>query len=87
MRVMDELRTCPFCGGEARLYTTASRRSYRRAVVKCKQCGCELRAEGGGYHDFGEGKTYEEKRSLSNETAKSRAISAWNHRVTPTEAD
>ena len=77
----EELKPCPFCGGKARLYTTESRQSYRRAVVKCQQCRCEIRAEGGGFHDFGEGKTEMEKRALSNEAAKANAIAAWNRRA------
>lgn len=82
MEVDVELKSCPFCGGEAKVYTTESRQSYRRAVAKCQTCFAELRCEGGGYHDFPEVDDAFEKRRLSNERAKDRVIRAWNRRAT-----
>lgn len=81
---MTELKPCPFCGGEARLYSTESRQSYRRAVVKCKSCGAELRREGGGFPDFPGVCDEFEKRRLSNERAKAEAVEAWNTRAATT---
>lgn len=82
MEVDVELKPCPFCGGEAKVYTTESRQSYRRAVAKCQTCFAELRCEGGGFHDFPEVDDEFEKRRLSNERAKERVIKAWNRRAT-----
>ena len=76
-----ELKPCPFCGGRARMYTTEARASYRRGVVRCTECGAEVRAEGGGFCDFGKDKTEEEKRALSLKAAKENVTAAWNRRT------
>lgn len=50
-----ELRPCPMCGStDIKHYTTEGRESYRRGVVKCRRCGCQVRAEGGGFELFKE---------------------------------
>lgn len=77
----NKLSPCPFCGGEAKVYTTESRQSYRQAVVKCQTCFAEIRRGGGGFHDFPEVDDEFEKRKLSNERAKERVIEAWNRRA------
>ena len=77
---MSELKPCPFCGGKPKMYTTASRQSYRRAVVKCQTCFAEIHCEGGGFNDFPDADEFEKPR-LSNEIAKERAIELWNRRA------
>ena len=49
------LRPCPMCGStKLKHYTTESVQSFRRGVVKCLECGCMVRAEGGGHELFAE---------------------------------
>ena len=38
---MEELKKCPFCGGEAELEYTESYSSHRYYFVQCTECGCK----------------------------------------------
>lgn len=91
MTATDELRTCPMCGStDLKHYTTESIQSFRRGTVKCKNCGCTVRAEGGGAELFKElglvvgsnGRysfdDYEAVRKESNDRAYRRAADRWN---------
>ncbi|HJC91953.1 MAG TPA: Lar family restriction alleviation protein [Candidatus Mediterraneibacter excrementigallinarum] len=38
-----KLKSCPFCGGEAKMkhgYPGQQRKGIRQSVVQCKKCGC-----------------------------------------------
>lgn len=40
-RIMTELKSCPFCGGDAELKTTINTKNfptYQKAYVECKDC-------------------------------------------------
>ena len=87
----EKLRPCPMCGStDLKHYTTESIQSFRRGVVKCKKCGCTVRAEGGGHELFRElgitqnndgryGRAdYEVVRRESNERARKAAADKWN---------
>ena len=40
----DELKPCPFCGGEAKLkhgYRRKGEKFGNKAYVQCKKCGCK----------------------------------------------
>ena len=39
---MAELKKCPFCGGEARIYITGDNDGYRVACKKILACGAKL---------------------------------------------
>lgn len=92
--VTDELRPCPMCGGsDLKHYTTESVQSFRRGTVKCRSCGCTVRAEGGGHELFREmgiapnnnGRyslaDYEVVRRESNTRAYRRSAAKWNGEV------
>lgn len=38
---MEELKRCPFCGGEAEFEYTESYSSHRYYFVQCTECGCK----------------------------------------------
>lgn len=40
-RRMDELKPCPFCGGEALLEPYRARKGYE-ASIQCNQCLCSM---------------------------------------------
>lgn len=86
-----ELRPCPMCGStDLKHYTTESVQSFRRGVVKCKQCGCTVKAEGGGFELFRlmgitpnkDGRhsmaDYEAARKESNTRARRLSAEKWN---------
>ena len=62
----EELRLCPFCGGEAELYTgyQIARTGEYLANVRCRKCGI----------------TVPVKVSLVQAEAEAEAIEAWNRR-------
>ena len=67
-----ELKSCPFCGGEAVLCKDLvyDGNSYKTAIVKCKDCGCNTGAYIiDGY--WGIASTVQD------------AINAWNRRAEP----
>ena len=66
----EELRLCPFCGGEAELYTgyQIARTGEYLANVRCGKCGI----------------TVPVKVSLDYDEAKAEAIEAWNRRAETT---
>lgn len=85
------LRPCPMCGSRnLKHYTTESVQSFRRGTVKCLDCGCMVRAEGGGHELFGElglapnndgryGRLdYEIARAESNDRAYRLSAKKWN---------
>lgn len=89
-----ELRPCPMCGGtDLKHYTTESAQSYRRGTVKCKRCGCTVRAEGGGRELFAQlgiipnndGRysmaDYEVVRRESNDRTRRLSAAKWNGEV------
>lgn len=89
-----ELRPCPMCGGtDLKHYTTESVQSFRRGTVKCKRCGCTVRAEGGGHELFAQlgiipnndGRhsmaDYEVVRRESNDRARRLSAAKWNGEV------
>lgn len=89
-----ELRPCPMCGGtDLKHYTTESVQSFRRGTVKCKRCGCTIRAEGGGHELFAQlgiipnndGRystaDYEVVRRESNDRARRLSAAKWNGEV------
>ena len=89
-----ELRPCPMCGSiDLKHYTTESVQSFRRGTVKCKRCGCTVRAEGGGYELFTQlgiipnngGRysmaDYEVVRRESNDRARRLSAAKWNGEV------
>lgn len=89
-----ELRPCPMCGGiDLKHYTTGSVQSFRRGTVKCKRCGCTVRAEGGGHELFAQlgiipnndGRysmaDYEVVRRESNDRARRLSAAKWNGEV------
>ena len=48
-----DLRPCPMCGStDLKHYTTESVQSLRRGTVRCKKCGCTVRAEGGSFREL-----------------------------------
>ncbi len=40
---MDELKPCPFCGGEAETIKSFLYGKVAGYTVSCKKCGCELK--------------------------------------------
>ena len=91
MTATDELRPCPMCGStRIKVYTTQSVQSFRRGVVKCLKCGCNVAAEGGGwplYKELGfipnekgwySPEAHEAVRKESNARARKSAIDKWN---------
>lgn len=89
-----KLRPCPMCGSsDLKHYTTESVQSFRRGTVKCKRCGCMVRAEGGGRELFaklgivpnGDGRhsmaDYEAARRESNDRAYRLSAAKWNGEV------
>lgn len=94
MSATEELRPCPMCGSKRiKVYTTGSVQSFRRGVVKCLECGCNVVAEGGGRPLYKElGFTPDEKgryspvaneavRRESNARARKHVIEKWNSRI------
>ena len=74
------LKPCPLCGStDIKLYTTESRRSYRRGTVRCQNCGCTVTAEG-EYMPSNGLDDYKYRRNRSLETAKERVAEKWNKR-------
>ena len=67
---MNELKPCPFCGGEPMLYHQSSKYTdYDGNYVYCMNCGCRTKL----FECFnGTGKTHED--------TKVEAIEAWNRR-------
>ena len=65
---MDELKPCPFCGGEAKMRTSISSSIPKRSIVfcYCEKCGAS-------------GKLIED--SKCDGTFIKEAIEAWNRRV------
>ena len=64
---MDELKPCPFCGGEAvinEFIDSDGKDSCKCCIVICKKCGCQT-------------KCYEYFLGVT----KRNAIDAWNRRV------
>jgi hypothetical protein len=85
------LRPCPMCRStELKHYTTESVQSFRRGTVKCKRCGCMVRAGGGGHELFAQlgiipnndGRysmaDYEVVRRESNDRARRLSAAKWN---------
>ena len=78
---------------ELKHYTTESVQSFRRGTVKCKRCGCMVRAEGGGHELFAQlgiipnndGRysiaDYEIVRRESNDRARRLSAAKWNGEV------
>ncbi len=71
---MEELKRCPFCGGEAtyREFVITGNNSEgfngKRFLVSCKNRGCYLRDE----EQYDRGYLYEDD-----------AVKAWNKRINP----
>ena len=67
---MNELKPCPFCGGEPMLYHQSSKYTdYDGNYVYCMNCGCRTKL----FECFnGTGKTHED--------TKAEAIESWNRR-------
>lgn len=65
--MMDELKPCPFCGGDGKIVTGVTSGVPRRATayVKCVECG----ASAGLFYDFAADGSFVFK-----------AIEAWNRR-------
>lgn len=69
----DELKSCPFCGGEASLYSRGTRNGMGYMIyAKCEVCGCSGRAF------F----TYDDPDETDwNDLACKQATLVWNRRV------
>ena len=94
---MEELKPCPFCGGEAELVIEVTGKTYLpRFQVRCKMIDCVASTRVYETHfreprkpkDENEllnpnSKYYErvERNRLSAERAKEKAISSWNRRA------
>jgi Lar family restriction alleviation protein len=67
----NELKPCPFCGGEAVLYHQSSKYTdYDGDYVHCMHCGCRTKL----FECFnGTGKTHED--------TEREAVNAWNRRA------
>ena len=69
-KTMDELKPCPFCGGEAKLKKGFPSRQIahcRQAVVQCKTCGCRT-------------VTFKQLPMEKWQNVDKQAIEAWNRR-------
>lgn len=62
---MDELKPCPFCGGDARIVVL---KEGFKSIVVCTTPGC-----GCGRHSYNNGAT--------DETVATRLTVAWNRRI------
>ena len=82
------------CGStRIKVYTTNSVQSFRRGVVKCLECGCNVAAEGGGWPLYKElgfipnekgcypPETNETVYRESNARARKSAIDKWNGKI------
>lgn len=71
----EELKPCPFCGGEAKLITTEFDRKTIAIKVECQSCS----ARAGGFCAT----VFDNKNALENiDNSREKAIEAWNRRVT-----
>lgn len=71
----EELKPCPFCGGEASAYTEDNGEGFDYNYVKCTICGAGFEYQTG--HITGE--RYDE---ITNEEDSMKAlIDNWNNRV------
>lgn len=74
------LKPCPLCGsGDIRLYSVAYHSSGKQSVIKCRGCGCEVRAHSGRHDEGVEGMPDQEATMLM--LAKGRAREKWNRRA------
>lgn len=69
----EELKPCPFCGGEAKV--KAAKKDYIGFTIWCA-CKCGARTEG-----FCPDTNKEDDTMENIEECKKRAIEAWNRRV------
>ena len=73
---MTELKPCPFCGGEAEMYTEVSRIMGKFWYIRCKKCY----SRGSGIYESGrELEPQEEYAAITG--AWEKATEAWNRRV------
>lgn len=73
------MRECPLCGsGDIRLYSVAYHSSGKQSVIKCRGCGCEVRAHSGRHDEGVEGMPDKESTMLM--LAKGRVREKWNRR-------
>lgn len=73
----DELKPCPFCGGEAELVDISSGTGKAQFAVVCGACGASSKA----YKPFGNYKRSWHKEASVIE-AQEYTTKAWNRRVT-----
>lgn len=66
----QNLRECPFCGGEAKMQFgwPAQQKKQKMVFVKCKSCGCKT-------------KTVYQMAYQAWDDCKRYAVEAWNRRV------
>jgi len=68
--MIEELKTCPFCGGKVRLYYFKG--SYhQRVTISCKDCKIRSVQESKSYKDD----------DLPREAYMNKSIKLWNRRV------
>lgn len=75
MDMFKMLKSCPFCGGEAKLHLTSRfNQAYYEAWVQCEWCGASICKVG-----------RTRKSRKSEEIVKISAIARWNSRVNPAQ--
>ena len=76
----NELKGCPFCGGEAKLsYNRGNENINQTWAVKCTKCPCF------GSHFTGTNtwESYSKEKEIADRKAEQKAIEWWNRRASP----
>ncbi len=73
---MDELKKCPFCGGEAEMCNSMDKLLGKFWYIRCKKCY----SRGSGIYESGRNLEPEEEYAAIK-GAWENAIEAWNKRV------
>lgn len=80
---MDELRPCPFCGGEGEIdsyYSSAYDRLM--GLVRCKACGVKVFGEGiSAYMVDTSASDFPDWKKKSYEEVERRAVEKWNGEI------